>query len=211
MAPDAGGKPLGAIARAFNAMRGVTYRPPSNQIAGLNTSGWPTALEPVQPVGPKGSQPLAFSYYFGINQQITPRFDDILYRRRLSASLPPIALARICIENVKDVLCSMSWKIQLRRVAGQPISEWKKANASDKNIRILTEGMEMPDGETPWPDWWRPVLEDMLVIDGASILTESYLTGQCCRLPLDGWSRTSSASSMIADIRRRFPRRLTRS
>ena len=177
MAFNAGGRPLGGIARAFAAMRGRLYTPPPDTISGLNTSGWPTALQPVQPTGPKGSQPLGFSYYFGINQQITPRFDDVLSAAALR-ELATYPLARILIENVKDILTTIPWKIQLRRVAGEPIADWKRRNQSDKNITALTELLSYPDGMTPWPDWWRPILDDMLVCDAASILVQQTLSGK---------------------------------
>src|SRR5271168_3546288 len=159
---NAGGKPLGAIARAYSSLQSAIYRAPKNIISGVSTQAWPSPLEPVQPTSPKGSQPLGWSFWQGINLQITPRQDLPLtfYDLRGLATYP---LARICIENVKDILCTLPWKIQLKRDVGEAIGDWKKRQETDKTIPTLTRFFEYPDGETPWSDWLRPILEDLLV------------------------------------------------
>lgn len=182
MAPNSsGGKPLGGIARMLSAFRGQLYTPPSDTISGLNPTGLPTALQPIKPVGPKGSQPLGWSYWFGINQEITPRSDAALSAAELR-ELATYPLARVCIENAKDILTSFPWKIQLRRVAGESLSDWKQRNAKDTKIVKITEFWMYPDGTQSWSDWWRPILEDMLVIDAASILMQRMQSGELVRM-----------------------------
>jgi hypothetical protein len=143
----------------------------------VSTQNWPSALNPVQPIGVPGSKPLAWSFWQGINQEITPRFDSPISFADLR-QLATYPLARICIENVKDVLTTIPWKVQLKRVAGEPIADWKARNKKDTKVTALTEMLSYPDGTTPWSDWWRPVLEDMLVIDAASILVDRTLSGK---------------------------------
>lgn len=178
---QANGKPLGGIARAFAAMRGRLYTPPNQTISGVDPANWPSVLQPVAAIGPKGSQPLAFSFWQGLNQEITPRLDSELTFADLR-DLASYPLARICIENVKDILCTMPWKIQLRRIQGEPIKDWKERQKQDKIIPTLTDFFRYPDGETPWSDWLRPVVEDMLVLDAASILVQRTLSGQVVKL-----------------------------
>lgn len=181
MANVASGKPLGGIARAFAAMRGRLYQAPGATISTVDPQAWPSPLQPVQPTGPKGSQPLAYSYWNGINQEISPRSDLALSFSQLR-DLATYPLARVCIENVKDILCSMQWKIQLKRIAGEPIADWKARQQKDNTVTKLTEFFQYPDGETPWADWWRPVIEDMLVVDAPSILVQRTLSGQVVKL-----------------------------
>lgn len=195
MANGAGGKPLGGIARAFAAMRGRLYQAPPVTIDGVNSQSWPSALQPVQPTGPKGSQPLSFSFWQGINQDITPRADSALTFADLR-ELASYPIARVCIENVKDVLLSMPWKIQLRRIAGEAIADWKGRQKQDKNIPILTEFFEYPDGETPWSDWGRPIIEDLLTIDAPSILVQRTLSGSVVKLR---WTDGSQFLKLIDD------------
>lgn len=181
MANGAGGKPLGGVARAYSAMRSALYKPPQNNIVGVNPTAWPSPLNPVQPTGPKGSQPLAFSYWQGINLEITPRADLPLTFADLR-NLATYPLARICIENVKDVICTMPWKIQLKRIAGEPVADWKGRQKKDTVVPMLTEFFQYPDGETPWSDWLRPILEDMLVIDAPCFLVQRTLAGKVVSL-----------------------------
>lgn len=195
MANTPSGKPLGGMARAFAALRGKLYAPPPNTIAGINPQAWPSALQPVQPTGPKGSQPLAFSYWNGINLEITPRADLPLTFADLRA-LATYPLARICIENVKDILTSLPWKIQLKRVPGEPIKDWKNRQKNDKTIPSLTDFFEYPDGVTPYSEWARPIIEDLLVIDAPAILVDRTLNGKAVKLR---WSDGSQFLRLIDD------------
>lgn len=188
-------RPLGNIARAFAAMGGNLYKPPQNTIDSVSVQAWPSALQPVQPTGPKGSQPLAFSYWNGLNLEITPRADSALTFADLRA-LATYPLARICIENVKDILCTVPWKIQRKRAIGQAIQEWKESQKTDKNIPMLTDFFAYPDGETPWADFWRPVIDDMLVVDAASVLVQRNLGGKVVKLR---WSDGTQFLRLIDD------------
>lgn len=181
MANGAGGKPLGGLARALSAFRGQLYQAPKDNIDGISGQGYPSPLQPIQPTAPKGSQPLAFSYWQGINLEITPRADLPLTFGDLR-NLATYPLARICIENVKDVVTTIPWKIQLKRNAGEELADWKARQKTDKQIPVLTDFFSYPDGETPWSDWLRPILEDMLVIDAPSIMVQRTLSGKCVGL-----------------------------
>jgi hypothetical protein len=175
-------KPLAGLARAFTAMRSKLYRAPVPEIAGIDsTHNWPSALQPVQPIGPKGSQPLAFSYWQGINQSITPRPDSALTFADLR-EMATYPLARICIENVKDTISSLTWSIQLKEVPGESLRDRRKRQENDKTIPKLTEFFSYPDGETPWSEWIRPLLEDLLVIDAPSLLVQRNFGGDVAKL-----------------------------
>lgn len=174
-------RPLGGLARAFAAMQSRLYAPPPITIEGVSSTNWPTALQPVQPVGPKGSQPLLWSFWEGVNQNITPRpdaplsFDDL----RALATYP---LARICIENVKDQVASIKWTFQLKETPGESLKDRRKKQENDPVTPKLAEFFAFPDGETPWSDWVRPLLEDLLVIDAPCILMQRTLAGRIVKL-----------------------------
>lgn len=175
-------KPLAGLARAFATMRSKLYAGSVPEIKGIDsTQNWPSALQPVQPVGPKGSKPLAFSYWQGLNQNITPRPDSALTFNDLR-ELATYPLARICIENVKDTIASLSWTIQLKEVPGESLRDRRKRQEKDNTIPKLTEFFSYPDGETPWADWVRPLLEDLLVIDAPTILIQRVVGGQVAKL-----------------------------
>lgn len=195
MANTPSGKPLGGLARAFAAMRGRLYTPPDNLIAGVSPQAWPSALQPIQGVAPKGSQPLTWSYWNGINQEITPRSDTALTFADLR-NLATYPLARICIENVKDILTNTPWKIQLKQNPGESTLDWKKRQKNDKVAQQLTEVWNYPDGVTPWGDWWRPIIDDLLVIDAPAYLIDRTLDGKVARMR---WSDGSQFLRLIDD------------
>lgn len=174
-------RPLGGLARAFAAVQSRLYQAPPVTIAGVSEQNWPSALQPVQPVGPPGSQPLLWSFYQGINQYITPRPDAELSFQDLRG-LATYPLARICIENIKDQLSSLKWTFQLKEVAGESLKQRRQRQENDKTIPMLAEFFAFPDGETPWSDWVRPLLEDLLVIDAACILVQRTLSGKVIKL-----------------------------
>src|ERR1035437_5233823 len=177
---------LSGVARMFAAMRGRLYTAPPVTIEGVDPQNWPSALQPVQPVGPPGSKPLKWSFWQGVNQNITPRVDAPLTFQKLRA-LSTYPLARICIENVKDQLLCLPWTIQLRRKVNETIKEKRGREKIDDNIPQLTEFWSYPDGEVPWSDWGRPLIEDLLVIDAPSILLQRTLSNKVvkCRV-VDG-------------------------
>lgn len=195
MPNDSGGKPLGGMARAWAAVRGKLYQPPQNTIEGVSSVSWPSALQPVQPTSPKGSQPHAFSYWQGINLEITPRADLPLTFSQLR-ELGTYPLARICIENVKDILCTIPWKIQLKRNAGEELQDWKARQKKDTTIPVLTDFFSYPDGENPWSDWLRPIVEDMLVLDAPCILVQRTLSNKVVALR---WSDGSQFLRLVTD------------
>ena len=161
----------------FAAMRGKLYSAPQVKIEGVDPANWPSALQPVQPVGPAGSKPLKWSFWQGVNQNITPRPDAALTFENLR-NLATYPLARICIENVKDQLLCLPWTIQLRKQPGETLNQRHARQKGDKNIVNLTDFWEFPDGEVPWSDWGRPLIEDLLVVDAPSILLQKTLSGK---------------------------------
>lgn len=176
---------LGQIADAAARLGQSLYRTPPNTIAGVNPTNWPTANQPVQPIGPPGSLPLAIPYQIGQNLTYTPRFDSPVSAAELRA-LATYPLARICIENTKDQLCQLPWKIQLRQLPGETIQDVarrrKTTERGDVVISTISKFLEYPDGEKDWSEWIRNILDDMLVIDAASIEIRKKNNGQLAAL-----------------------------
>jgi hypothetical protein len=180
---------LGQMAAAITQrMQAALFEPPSNTIESVNPSNWPSALQPVSPIGPPGSQPLGFNLRMGQNLIYTPRF-DAEYSAKDLRMFGRYPLARYCIENVKDTICKYEWDIHPKAKVGESHKDRAKRAKGDDMIVKLSRFWEYPDGEHDWAEWLRPILEDMLVIDAASILIERtrskeivglrYTPGQC--------------------------------
>src|SRR5580698_10572636 len=132
---------MGAIATALTRMQQSLYRAPKDQIRGVDPNNWPSALQPVKPIAPKGSEPLAFPFYMGQNLTYTPR-PDATYSAVDLRNLSLYPLARICIENTKDQLCQLPWEIQLKAFPGERNADRKNRAKGDPNIAKLANFFE---------------------------------------------------------------------
>lgn len=177
MAGPSNGRPLlQLIAAASARLQAANFKPPSNTIEGIKLSDWYSPGQPVTPIAPPNQSPKGWQFWAGQNLQYTPRYDSPLSAAQLEA-LSMFPLVRLLIENVKDQICRLPWKIQLRPQPGEPKSARMKREAGDKNIVQLSRLFEYPDRESDWSSWLRPLLEDMLVPDAATILKERAVNG----------------------------------
>lgn len=179
---------LGAMARALTeraqqAVYGPTNGsvPPKPLIQGMSPSAWPNPLQPVPPFGPLGSQALSFPFFEGQNLIYTPR-PDAEYTANDLRQLATYPLARMCIDNAKDIVCQTEWTIGLKAIPGETQRERAKRQKGDENIVNLSRFFEYPDGKTDWPTWSRKLVEDMLVIDAATIIIERSKRGKVSAL-----------------------------
>ena len=173
---------LGPIAAAMTRLGQLWQRPPDT-ISSINPSQWPSALQPVAPLGQPGSQPLAWQYMMGQNLMYTPR-PDAEYGFNDLRSLAKYPLARVCIENTKAQISRIPWKVQLKAQVGESKSDRNKKMKGDSNIKTISQFFEYPDRDNMycWSDWVRPLLEAMLVIDAATIYVRKTLGGTLASL-----------------------------
>jgi len=162
-------KPLGAIAAGLARLQNSLYQPPSTRIEGVEAYHWPSALQPIAPLGPAGSSPLQIPFWMGQNLNYTPR-PDAEYGALALKVMARYPLARFCIENTKDILCATPWSIQLRPKPGESKKERAARAKGNQDLVTLSNFFEYPDGENCWEDWLRPILDDMLVIDAGGVL-----------------------------------------
>lgn len=166
--PDLRIRPLGPITQALSSLRNSLFTPPQNTIAGISDNLWPNPLQPVNPISPVGAQPLRFPINWGQNINFQSR-DTAQYSADQLRVLSKYIVARICIENNKDILCRMPRKIQLKRKPGESIKERAKRAKGDDTLVMLNKFIDRPNPQEDWSDFLRPLLDDMLVIDAASI------------------------------------------
>ena len=177
---------LAPITNAFSRLKNSLYSAPQHRIAGINDSLWPNPLQPVSPIQPPGAEPLAFNFNWGQNLDFTPRA-NLLYSAADLRALATYPLARICIENTKDVLTRLPWKVQLKGHRGEDAKAREARGKKDENIKKLNRFFERPNSEDDFPDFIRKVVEDMLVIDAASIFLGRDINKEIVELhPVDG-------------------------
>jgi hypothetical protein len=160
------------------------YQKPPETIRGLNADSWYSPLQPVQPLGPPGTEPRGFQIWAGQNLIYTPRADAEFTAADLKA-LATYPLARICIENVKDTVTRAPWEIQMR---ARPTESRKdvaaRAKENKDDLIKLNRFFEYPDREHNWQEWLRPLLDDLLVIDAPAILLSQTFKGDIVELPV---------------------------
>lgn len=143
----------------------------SARISNISGSDFFGPQQPLYPVAPAGTQPRGHDYPFGWN---------LLYRPRSEQSGPSFeqlrwvadayGLLRACIETRKDQICKMPYDFTLVSKPGEKKSDTAKRTESSKDITALRNFFESPDRENDFQGWTRKILEDMLVIDAASVL-----------------------------------------
>ncbi len=174
-------RPLSQLAQFITSAGQSLYQAPRDNIQGIDAAGWYSPGQPVKPLAPADIEPRGFQYWAGQNLMYTPR-PDAEYAAAELKRLSTYVLARICIENTKDVICKLKWSIQLRQKPGESKKDRQKREAGDSNIVKLSRFFEYPDNENDWSAWLRPIIEDMLVIDAASILNRRTKNGQIIEL-----------------------------
>lgn len=140
-------------------------------IRGIPANAWPNPLQPVAPIGPPNSSPLNFPFWTGQNLTYTPR-PDAEYTAAELRSLATYPLARILIENVKDIVSSIPWQIGLKAIPGETQKDRAQRQKNDDNIVLLSRFFERPDRTTPnsdWSTWVRPLMDNLLVLDAGAV------------------------------------------
>lgn len=122
--------------------------------------------EPQAPAVPstKGRQ---WDYPAGYNLRLQPRSEEPISFGQLRALAQNCDLVRLAIETRKDQLCKLSWTVKPK----EEVKEGGKrllatAEAQAKEAREL---LRKPDRVHRWNQWLRMLLEDMFVIDAATI------------------------------------------
>jgi len=159
---------LAPITNAAAKLKSSLYSPPQETIDTIVDGLWPNPLQPITPIRPPGAEPLSWPFNWGQNIMYTPR-QDAEYSAEELRRLSKYPLARICIENNKDLLTRMPWKIQLKPLPGETSKARASKSKNDPKLKQLNDFFARPNWEQDWPEFIRPVLEDMLVIDAASI------------------------------------------
>ena len=163
----------GLIARIA---QGVRYA-----FGGPAPEAWFGPQQPMAPLVPEDQKPSVtgrqFDFPFAYNQRIKPRQEEPVSFEQMRALADGYDLLRLVIETRKDQMSKLRWCIKPRD---------RKAK-DDSGCKAVADFLRFPDREHSWDDWLRMLLEDMLVIDAATLYARPTLGGDLYALePIDG-------------------------
>ena len=145
--------PPSVFARLADAARYV--------ITGVSPDTWFGPLQPLAPMAPPEVKGRQWDYPFGANLNYIPRSDDGVSFGELRGLADALPLLRSVIETRKDQIAAQSYAVRPRNRSDSP--------ASSQAIDQVTGFLARPDRRHSFADWLRMLLEDMLVIDAATI------------------------------------------
>ena len=157
---------------------------------------WFGPMEPLPPQAPPEVMGRQFDFQQGSNLQLSPRAYEAVKFPEMRALADAYDIIRLVIETRKDQMEKLNWVIKPRTLAnGDPACD-----TDDPAIQMLTDFFAMPDGRNEWGTWLRQLLEDMFVIDAASLychetrggklLALEQLDGATVKRVIDDWGRT---------------------
>jgi hypothetical protein len=145
--------PPSVFARLADAARYV--------ITGVSPDTWFGPLQPLQPMAPPEVKGRQWDYSFGANLNYIPRADDSVSFGELRGLADALPLLRSVIETRKDQIAAQSYAIRPR--------DRKDSPATAQAIEAVTCFLARPDRRHSFAAWLRMLLEDMLVIDAATL------------------------------------------
>jgi len=152
--------PSGVISRITQAARYV--------ISGVAPDAWFGPFQPLRPMAPAEVKGRTWDYPTGLNLNYTPRSSEGISFEDMRGLADNCDVLRAVIETRKDQIEALDWGVKVKPLDGDK----KRVTAtSDQLNRIdkITAFMESPDKERGFDPWMRMFLEDVFVIDAASV------------------------------------------
>jgi hypothetical protein len=179
--------------------QGTSQGTSSNGIARGSGADWFGPLDPMRPIAPPDVAGRRFDFPPGYNLITRPRAYESIGFQELRGFADAYDVLRLVIETRKDQMERQRWRIRPRDAKSK-----RRSAAIDPQLTARITDIEAffqkPDGITRWKTWLRALLEDMFVIDAATLYCQRTRSGQLCALQqldgatikrvIDDWGRT---------------------
>ncbi|HVI52921.1 MAG TPA: phage portal protein [Candidatus Sulfotelmatobacter sp.] len=151
-------------------------------VGGKAPEDWFGPMDPLPPAAPQAAG-RQFDYPVGYNLVTQPRQSEPIGFEQLRGLADAYDLMRLAIETRKDQIAKMGWVIRPRiGLNGAP-----RTAHDDPRIAAAADFFARPDGEHGWDSWLRMLIEDLLVIDAATVYPRRDQAGRLLALePIDG-------------------------
>jgi Phage portal protein len=175
----------------------VTYSA-SQGISRGTGADWFGPLNPLAPIAPPDVAGRRFDFPPGYNLVQRPRAYEPIGFAELRAFADACDLLRLVIETRKDQVEQLRWTVKPR----DPVLRRSSKRPAEMQGRIdaATSFLRRPDGYAGWKAWIGGLLEDMFVIDAATLYCQRTRSGKLVALHqldgatikrvIDDWGRT---------------------
>jgi hypothetical protein len=130
-------------------------------ITGVSPDTWFGPLQPLAPMAPPAVKGRQFDYPFGTNLNYIPRAEEGISFAELRGLADALPLLRAVIETRKDQIAAQSFAVRARAHSDSP--------DASSGIDAVSRFLVRPDRRHSFADWLRMLVEEMLVIDAATI------------------------------------------
>jgi hypothetical protein len=130
-------------------------------ISGVAPDTWFGPQQPLSPQAPPEVKGRQFDYPFGVNLSYIPRATGGVSFAELRALADALPLLRAVIETRKDQVAALSYSVRAR----DPANAAEAVERAKAALALLAR----PDRRHSFSTWLRMLLEDMLVIDAATL------------------------------------------
>ena len=138
-----------------------------------NGQQWMGPGEPQRSIVPEGTEPRAWQYPALWNTYTDPGSAKTRESGGISfgdlRALANQVHVRAAIETVKNAQCKKEWIFTVKPTPGERSTDATLRAAQEPRVLEVTEFFECPDGEHDMAEWLRLLLENMLVIDAATL------------------------------------------
>jgi hypothetical protein len=130
-------------------------------ITGVSPDTWFGPQQPLAPQAPPEVKGRQFDYPFGVNLSYVPRATGGIAFAELRALADALPLLRAVIETRKDQIAGLSYAVRARDPAA--------AQDAEARVTAALAFLARPDRRHAFAAWLRMLVEDMLVIDAATL------------------------------------------
>lgn len=164
-------------------LTGVASRASTPGIRQGTGADWMGPDNPMVPLAPPDVEGRQFDIPVGYNLQTRTRPYEPVSFHEMRALADAYDVLRMVIETRKDQMARLPWTIRAKNGAdGQPLGK-----PAQSLVQQITDFFERPDSVHSWTTWLRVVLEDMFVLDAATLYVHRDRGGKLLALePKDG-------------------------
>lgn len=187
---------ISKISTPHGEARSMTPLSPTSVNVNYNDAGssWFGPLVPMKPIAPPEVAGRSWDYAAGYNLSSSPRAYEPMSFKTLRALAESYDVLRLVIERRKDQLCRLPWKVRQRgaKQSSKPLS-----TDIGSRIEAATELFRRPSFGRTWRGFIRAYLEDVFVLDNASIFLRrdgagdviglSVIDGATIKPVIDDW------------------------